>query len=73
VGAYSEQTPMTDEHLRCDSCRQLMALTPGPETKKSRSMPPHYMHRGYAIEKPKRTYWICQPCLNAAMRRAVAA
>jgi hypothetical protein len=26
-----------------------------------------------AIEKPKRTYLICQPCLNAIVERAVAA
>jgi hypothetical protein len=64
---------MNDTELRCDSCTRYMVLTPGPENHKTRAMAPHYMHGGYAIEKPKRTYLICQPCLNAIVERAVAA
>jgi hypothetical protein len=64
---------MNDIELRCDHCRQLMAFTAGPAEKRPRAEPPHYMHRGYAIERPKRTYLVCQPCLNAIVRRAIAA
>jgi hypothetical protein len=50
-----------------------MALTPGPEHKKARAMPPHYMNRGYLVERAKRTYTICEPCLRAIIRRAAVA
>lgn len=63
---------MNDEALRCDHCTSFMALTPGPELNQKRAVPPQYFKRGYVIERPKRTYFICQPCLNAIVVSAVA-
>ena len=64
---------MNDRELRCDSCTRMIELTRGPAFKVRREDPPHYMARGYAIERAKRTYYICEPCLTKEISKAVKA